>query len=85
MKLFLSHLGFYPSFCDKIYCAICCQSQAFPPPPKEISVCDLCINIVTDLDQWLTSEHTEADIVKWVEQVKLFLDTNFALLRAFIS
>ena len=34
-------------------------------------MCDLCINIVTDLDQWLTSEHTEADIVRWVEQVKL--------------
>ena len=48
-------------------------------------MCDLCINIVTDLDQWLTSEHTEADIVRWVEQVKLFPVTNFTLLRAFNS
>ena len=35
-----------------------------------ISVCDLCIDIVTDIDEWLTAEHTEADIVAWVEQVQ---------------
>ena len=44
-------------------------SHAVYPAEEGISVCDLCIDIVTDLDQWLTEEHTEADIVRWVEQV----------------
>ena len=46
------------------------SSHAALPDTKSISVCDICIDIVTDIDQWLTAEHTEADIVAWVEQVQ---------------
>ncbi len=38
------------------------------PQPKDL-LCDICIDVVTDLDNWLTSDQTEADIVHFVEQV----------------
>merc|ERR1712038_1745935 len=30
---------------------------------------DICIDVITDLDQWLTSDSTEDQIVEWIEQV----------------
>merc|ERR1711962_1192827 len=38
------------------------------PEPKDL-LCDICIDIITDLDQWLTSDTTEDQIVEWIEQV----------------
>merc|ERR1712227_298685 len=37
------------------------------PEPKDL-LCDICIDIITDLDQWLTSDTTEDQIVEWIEQ-----------------
>ena len=31
--------------------------------------CDLCLDIITDLDSWLTSDATEDQIVEWMSQV----------------
>merc|ERR1719429_127790 len=36
--------------------------------PKDL-LCDICIDVITDLDQWLTSDTTEDQIVEWIEQV----------------
>merc|ERR1711994_468605 len=38
------------------------------PEPKDL-LCDICIDVITDLDQWLTSDSTEDQIVEWIEQV----------------
>jgi len=57
------HLQFF------LLATILVQSHDALPNAKSISVCDLCIDIVTDIDEWLTAEHTEADIVAWVEQI----------------
>merc|ERR1711928_67228 len=38
------------------------------PEPKDL-LCDICIDIITDLDQWLTSDTTEDQIVEWIERV----------------
>merc|ERR1711928_189978 len=38
------------------------------PEPRDL-LCDICIDIITDLDQWLTSDTTEDQIVEWIEQV----------------
>ena len=40
------------------------------PEPKDL-LCDICIDVITDLDQWLTSDSTEDQIVEWIEQVKV--------------
>merc|ERR1712045_949610 len=42
------------------------------PEPKDL-LCDICIDVITDLDQWLTSDSTEDQIVEWIEQVCDFL------------
>ena len=42
------------------------------PETKDL-LCDICIDVITDLDQWLTSDSTEDQIVEWIEQVKVLL------------
>merc|ERR1712244_141057 len=37
------------------------------PETKDL-LCDICIDVITDLDQWLTSDSTEDQIVEWIEQ-----------------
>ena len=32
-------------------------------------LCDICIQLVTGFDAWLTDDKTEQDIVEYVEQV----------------
>ncbi len=32
--------------------------------------CDICIDIITDIDEWLTSDKTEQEIVDFVSQVR---------------
>merc|ERR1712156_956295 len=44
------------------------SSHGVCPEPKDL-LCDICIDIITDLDQWLTSDTTEDQIVEWIEQV----------------
>ena len=36
--------------------------------PKDL-ICDICIDVVTDLDEWLTSDATEGEIVHFMESV----------------
>merc|ERR1739842_128945 len=38
------------------------------PETKDL-LCDIYIDVITDLDQWLTSDSTEDQIVEWIEQV----------------
>ena len=40
--------------------------------PKDL-LCDICIDIVTDLDEWITSDSTMADIIEFVEGVSISL------------
>merc|ERR1712008_205802 len=42
--------------------------RAQQPETKDL-LCDICIDVITDLDQWLTSDSTEDQIVEWIEQV----------------
>ena len=38
--------------------------------PKYDLGCELCVDIVTDLDNWITGDETEDEIVQFVEQVR---------------
>ena len=38
------------------------------PKPRDL-ICDICIDVVTDLDTWLTSDATEGEIVHFMESV----------------
>ena len=42
--------------------------------PKDL-LCDICVDIVTDLDEWITSDSTMDDIINFVEGV--ILQTHF--------
>ena len=40
-------------------------------------LCDVCVDVVTDVDQWITSDHTIDEIVHFVEGVsKSFILAN---------
>ena len=47
--------------------------------PKDL-LCDICIDIVTDLDGWITSDSTMADIIEFVEGVSMSLVTPHDLM-----
>ena len=36
--------------------------------PKDL-LCDICVDIVTDIDEWITSDSTMDDIINFVEGV----------------
>ena len=38
--------------------------------PRNDLTCSVCKQIVTEFDNWITSETTEAEIVEFVEQVR---------------
>ena len=38
--------------------------------PRNELTCDICIDIITDIDEWLTSDKTEQEIVDFVSEVK---------------
>ena len=40
-----------------------------PQPLGDSLVCNICVDILTDLDTWLTSDSTEEEIVEWVSQI----------------
>jgi len=37
--------------------------------------CDICIDVITDFDEWLTSDKTEQEIVDFISEVKLYSET----------
>merc|ERR1739845_92510 len=41
-------------------------SQAANKQPKDL-LCDICIDVVTDIDEWLTSDATMDDIIHFAE------------------
>merc|ERR1712186_322633 len=41
-------------------------TQAANNQPKDL-LCDICIDVVTDFDEWLTSDQTMDDIIHFVE------------------
>merc|ERR1711936_1090294 len=41
-------------------------TQAANNQPKDL-LCDICIDVVTDIDEWLTSDQTMDDIIHFVE------------------
>ena len=44
------------------------SAQAAAPQPRDL-LCDICIDVVTDLDEWITSDSEMADIINFVEGV----------------
>merc|ERR1712142_31727 len=38
------------------------------PQPRDL-LCDICVDVVTDLDEWLTSDATEGEIVHFMESL----------------
>jgi len=39
------------------------------PSPRNALTCEICVDIVTDFDNWLTSDKTEAEIVDYIKQL----------------
>ena len=39
------------------------------PQPKDL-LCDICVDVVTDIAEWITSETTEGEIVHFMESVR---------------
>ena len=48
--------------------------------PKDL-LCDICVDIVTDLDEWITSDSTMDDIINFVEGV--ILETYFEINKTY--
>lgn len=46
-------------------------ASATPQPRNELT-CQICMDIMTDLDNFITSESTEQEIIDFVKQVKQF-------------
>ena len=44
-------------------------TQAANNQPKDL-LCDICLDVVTDIDEWLTSDQTMDDIIHFVEGVR---------------
>merc|ERR1712147_589759 len=49
-------------------CAVALALGGAPRPRNELT-CQLCVDIVTDLDNWLTDDKTEQEIVDFVKQL----------------
>ena len=57
-----------------LLCAVAGMSQAYVAAPGQKDprdlLCTLCVDLVTDIDEFLTSSPTEQQIVEFVEQVR---------------
>ena len=47
------------------------MTNAANKQPKDL-LCDVCIDVVTDIDEWLTSDQTMDDIIHFVEGVRAY-------------
>ena len=47
----------------------CLAAVALAAAPRNELTCNICIDIITDLDEWLTSDKTEQEIVDFVSEV----------------
>ena len=60
----------------KLLLLVAMAGVAVSAPSNEL-LCSLCVDIVTDLDEFITSDTTEQQIVEFVEQViYLFLSIS---------
>ncbi|XP_023330261.1 prosaposin [Eurytemora carolleeae] len=50
---------------------LCCLLGAVmsAPQTKNELTCDICIDVITDLDNWLTSDKTEQEIVDFMKEI----------------
>ena len=55
----------FKQFLAVLFVATLAQASA---QPKDL-ICDICLDVVTDLDEWLTSDATEGEIVHFMESV----------------
>merc|ERR1712211_40649 len=53
------------SYCPVLPCAV---SLAAPQLKSELT-CSVCTKVITDIDNWITSEKTEAEIVDFAKKV----------------
>ena len=51
-----------------VMCLIGMSQSTMDVKPKDL-LCDICVDVVTDLDEWITSDSTEQEIVEFVEGV----------------
>ena len=52
------------------------MTNAANKQPKDL-LCDVCIDVVTDIDEWLTSDQTMEDIIHFVEGVRAYFSFFF--------
>ena len=55
----------------KLALAVLClaaSARAAPEQPRDL-VCDICVDIIQDIDDFLTSDTTEQEIIDFVEGV----------------
>jgi hypothetical protein len=52
--------------------------------PKDL-ICDICLDVVTDLDEWLTSDATEGEIVHFMESVSVISNPHLKYCIGFLS
>merc|ERR1712059_123300 len=50
-----------------LFCLIV-SASAEPKTDQEL-LCNVCVDVVTDLDEWITDDKTEQEIVEFVEQL----------------
>merc|ERR1739845_77841 len=50
-------------------CLCPCSCPCGAPRPRNELTCQICVDIVTDLDNWLTDDKTEQEIVDFVKQL----------------
>ena len=55
------------------------MTNAANKQPKDL-LCDVCIDVVTDIDEWLTSDQTMEDIIHFVEGVRAYFSLFFNVL-----
>ena len=60
----------------KLLLLVAMAGVAVSAPSNEL-LCSLCVDIVTDLDEFITSDTTEQQIVEFVEQVIYLFLSNF--------
>ena len=70
-SVFYSHLQIkmFKQFLAVLFVAGLAQAAA---QPRDLA-CDICMDVVTDLDEWLTSDATEGEILHFLEGVNSFV------------
>ena len=60
----------------KLALAVLClaaSARAAPEQPRDL-VCDICVDIIQDIDDFLTSDTTEQEIIDFVEGVSRVIE-----------